>query len=118
MRSQCSIFFSIVRLFVPYGMLFSAALVYLGLCLEELLTCLIVGVLLVALGVPLGRKIVPSCFLWCLWREINDRSFEDRKGTLELISFFSSTLYLCIAAFVSLLVLYFHDFLIFFFSSF
>jgi hypothetical protein len=25
----------------------------------------------------------PSCLLWCLWREINDRSFEDRERSLE-----------------------------------
>jgi hypothetical protein len=69
MRGRCSISFSIVRLFVAYEMLFSAASVYLGLCLDKLLICLIVGGLFVALGVPLGRKIVPSYFLWCLWRD-------------------------------------------------
>jgi hypothetical protein len=34
-------------------------------------------------------KMVPSCLLWCLWRERNDRSFEDReRSSVELESFF------------------------------
>jgi cytosine/uracil/thiamine/allantoin permease len=50
------VFFSIMRLCVPYGMLSSVALGFLGLCLDELLTCLHVGGLLVALGMLLcGR---------------------------------------------------------------
>jgi hypothetical protein len=33
-------------------------------------------------------KIVPSCLLWCLYRKMSDRSFEDRKKTLdEIVSF-------------------------------
>jgi hypothetical protein len=33
--------------------------------------------------------------LWCLWRKMNDRSFEDHKRTLEEIKFlFFNTLYL------------------------
>jgi hypothetical protein len=43
------IFFSIVRLCVPYGMLSSVVLGFLGLCLYELLTYLHIGGLLVAL---------------------------------------------------------------------
>jgi uncharacterized membrane protein YqjE len=38
-------------------------------------------------------KIVHFCLLWCLWRERNDRNFEDCERTLEeLESFFSHTL--------------------------
>jgi hypothetical protein len=34
-------------------------------------------------------KIMPSCLLWCLQREMNFRSFKDRERTLEeLKSFF------------------------------
>jgi hypothetical protein len=34
-------------------------------------------------------KMVPCCFLWCLWMERNDKQFEDRERTIkELISFF------------------------------
>lgn len=35
-------------------------------------------------------KMVPSCILWCLLREMNDKSFEDRKRTLEEIIYFSA----------------------------
>jgi hypothetical protein len=27
--------------------------------------------------------MVPICFFWCLWRERNNRSFEDLEGSLE-----------------------------------
>jgi hypothetical protein len=38
-------------------------------------------------------KMVPSCFMWWLWR-INDRIFEDRKQSVEeLKDFFFKTLY-------------------------
>jgi hypothetical protein len=54
----------------------------------------------------------------CLWREMNDRSFENRDKTLEEIkSLFFNTLYLRIAAFVSPLVISYHDFLVLFASS-
>jgi hypothetical protein len=40
-------------------------------------------------------KMVPSCFLWCLWGERNYRSFEDHKRAMvALKSFFFNTLYL------------------------
>jgi hypothetical protein len=60
-------------------------------------------------------KMVPSCFLWCLWSEMNDRSFEDRERSLEEIkSLFFNTLYLWTAAFVYPLMISYHDFLILF----
>jgi len=31
-------------------------------------------------------KMMPSCLLWCLWRERNDRNFEDREKALEELS--------------------------------
>jgi hypothetical protein len=34
-------------------------------------------------------KMVPSCLMWCLWRERNDRNFEGKERTFEeLITFF------------------------------
>ena len=38
-------------------------------------------------------RIVPHCLMWCIWRERNSRSFEDReRSILEFKSFFFSTL--------------------------
>jgi hypothetical protein len=37
-------------------------------------------------------KMTPICFFWCLWRERNNRSFEDLESTLEEIL---SSFYLC-----------------------
>jgi hypothetical protein len=60
-------------------------------------------------------KMMPSYLLWCLWRKMNDRSFEDREKTLEEHkSFFFNILYFWAAAFVSLLAYDYHDFLFFF----
>jgi hypothetical protein len=33
-------------------------------------------------------KMVPSFLLWCLWREMNGRNFEDCKKTLEELKSF------------------------------
>jgi len=65
------------------------------------------------------RKMVPYCLLWCLWRERNDRLFEDKEKTIEeLISFFFYFLYSWTAAFLTPLVISFNDFLVLFsFSS-
>jgi hypothetical protein len=39
-------------------------------------------------------KMVYSCLLWCLWRERNDRQFENKEMTIEeLITFFFFSLY-------------------------
>jgi hypothetical protein len=39
-------------------------------------------------------QMVPLCLIWCLWRERNDRSFEDQERTLEeLKSFFFHSLF-------------------------
>jgi hypothetical protein len=47
-------------------------------------------------------KMIPSCLMWCLWRERNDQNFEDRERTLVelnamilifLAFFFFKTLY-------------------------
>lgn len=56
----------------------------LGLCLDEKSTYMHIGGLLVVLGAVVW-KMVPSCLFWCLLREMNERSFEDREMTLEEI---------------------------------
>jgi hypothetical protein len=33
-------------------------------------------------------KMMSSCLLWYLWKEKNDRSFEDREKTLEELKAF------------------------------
>jgi hypothetical protein len=58
-------------------------------------------------------KMVCLCLLWCLWMEINSRSFEDRKRTLEeLKSSFFNTLYIWTFALLSPLMLSYHDFFV------
>jgi hypothetical protein len=59
------------------------------------------------------------CGKWCvyLWREMND-NFKDRESTLEKIKFlFFNTLHLWTTAFVSLLVISYHDCLVLFAST-
>jgi hypothetical protein len=63
-------------------------------------------------------KIVPSCLLWGLWREINDISFKDReRSSAELESFFFFTVFTWMAAFVAPWELSFHNFLVLFSPS-
>jgi hypothetical protein len=60
-------------------------------------------------------KMVPMCLFWCLWKERNDRNFENRKKSLEdILSFFYEILFLWTAAFVFPLSLSFSDFLVYF----
>jgi hypothetical protein len=69
---------------VPFRMFSSINLGCLGLSLDEYSICMLVGGLSEALGV-LVWKMVPSCILWCLRREMNDRSFKDCERALEEI---------------------------------
>jgi hypothetical protein len=63
-------------------------------------------------------KMVPCCLLWCLWREHNDRQFEDKERTIDdLISFFFHSLYSWSAAFLALLTFSFNDFFVLFSTS-
>jgi len=63
-------------------------------------------------------KMVPCCLLWCLWRERNDRQFEDKERTIEeLISFFFYSLYSWTAVFLVPIVISYYDFLVLFSSS-
>jgi hypothetical protein len=60
-------------------------------------------------------KMVPTCHLWCLWRE--NKCFEDLERSSEYIIYsFFHTLYLWTAAFVSPLSINYDDFLVRFFS--
>jgi hypothetical protein len=63
-------------------------------------------------------KMVPSCLLWCLWKERNDRTFEDKERSFEeLKSFFFHSLYFWTFAYLAPVVLSFNDFLVHFSSS-
>jgi hypothetical protein len=54
----------------------------------------------------------PTCLFWCLWKEMNDRNFEDNERTMEdIISMFFGTLYFWTTAYVSPLLISFSDFL-------
>jgi len=47
-------------------------------------------------------KMVPTCLLWCVWNERNNRCFEDLERSLEdILASFFHTLYLWTATFVS-----------------
>jgi hypothetical protein len=62
-------------------------------------------------------KMVPSCLMWCLWREQNDRNFEDQEKSIEEFkSFFFHCLYSWTTAYLAPLVLSFSDFLVHFSS--
>jgi Ca2+/Na+ antiporter len=59
-------------------------------------------------------KMVPTCILWCLWGEMNDRSFEDQEMTMdEILSLFFKTLYLWTVAYVTSLSISHHISLLF-----
>jgi hypothetical protein len=56
-------------------------------------------------------KMAPTCLFWRLWRERNNRSFEDVEQTFgELLSSFYHTLYLWTTAYVFPLSFSFLDF--------
>jgi hypothetical protein len=58
-------------------------------------------------------KMVPTCILWCVWKERNDRCFEDLERSLEeILASFFHTLYLWTVAFVSPLSFTFDEFLV------
>jgi hypothetical protein len=63
-------------------------------------------------------KMVSTCLLWCVWKERNNRYFEDLERSLEdILSSFFHTLYLWTVAFVFPLSLSFGDFLVCFLLS-
>jgi hypothetical protein len=40
-------------------------------------------------------NMVHTCFIWCLWREMNYKSFEDWERTKERLNLYSSKLCIC-----------------------
>jgi hypothetical protein len=57
-------------------------------------------------------KMVPICLFWTIWREKNNRNFEDLERSLEdILSSFLQTLYLWTVAYLSLLLISYADFL-------
>ena len=91
MGSQLIIFFFIVGWWVLCGMPFLPGLVFAGLCLAQSKSYLLAG----------GRirnivvwKMIPLCIMWCIWREQNDRCFEDSSRSSEgLLHFFLFTIF-------------------------
>jgi hypothetical protein len=56
--------------------------------------------------------MVPLCIMWCIWKEHNNRCFEDKSGSLEeLIHLFFFTLFTWIVGWLALQVISFSDFL-------
>jgi hypothetical protein len=97
---------------------FSVLVGCLGFCLNGLLTCLRVGGPLEGLRVLRCGKWCPLAFFWTIWRERNNRNFEDLERSLEdIIYYFFHTLYHWTAAFVSPLTFSYDDFLVRFFLS-
>jgi hypothetical protein len=59
-----------------------------------------------------------AMLMWCIWRERNDRCFEDcGRTTVDLKAFFFKTLYLWITAFDGIHITNFLDLFVFFFSG-
>jgi hypothetical protein len=62
-------------------------------------------------------KMVPLCIMWCVWRERNDRCFEDKSRTQEeLIYLFYFTLFTWTTGWLAPRVISYSDFLSFFSS--
>jgi hypothetical protein len=60
-------------------------------------------------------KMVPHCIIWCIWRERNNRCFEDSlRSRVELLHFFLFTLYTWTTSWFVSRVISFVDFLSFF----
>jgi hypothetical protein len=64
-------------------------------------------------------KMVPTCLFWAIWREMNNKRFEDLERPLEdIISYFFHTWYLWTTTFLSPLMISYDDFFVrFSFSS-
>jgi hypothetical protein len=87
---------------IPYGVPFLVVLGCPELCLEvlfDMLNCWR------SFGRPRSVavwKMVPTCLFWCVWKERNDRCFEDKERMLgTILSLFYDTLYLWTVAYVS-----------------
>lgn len=63
-------------------------------------------------------KMVPTCIIWCVWNERNNRCFKNLERSLEdILTSFLHALYLWTVTFVSPLSLSFGDFLVRFSNS-
>jgi hypothetical protein len=59
-------------------------------------------------------KMVPLCIMWCIWRERNDRCFEDSlRSSEDLFHFFRFTLFTWTVGWLAPRVISFADFLSF-----
>jgi hypothetical protein len=60
-------------------------------------------------------KMVPLCIMWCIWRERNDRYFEDKpRSHEELLHLFFFTLFTWTEGWLAPQVISFSDFLSYF----
>jgi hypothetical protein len=82
-------FFTVMWLLLS-GMLSLLDLVCLGLCLEELLTCLPIDGILEGRGVLRFLKMVPICIFLCVWKKRNPKCFEDLEHYGGYFSFIFS----------------------------
>jgi hypothetical protein len=58
-------------------------------------------------------KMVPIYIFWCVWKERNNRCFEDLESSMEdILASFFHTLYLWTVTFLSPLSLSYVDFLV------
>jgi hypothetical protein len=63
-------------------------------------------------------KMVPHCIVWCIWRERNNRCFEDTtRSRKEFLHFFLFTLYSWTLGWLAPRCISFSDFLSYFSSS-
>jgi hypothetical protein len=57
-------------------------------------------------------KMVPLCLMWCIWRERNNRNFDNLERTLEeLKSYFFFSLFTRTFAYLAPLVISYSNFL-------
>jgi len=95
MGNQWTTFFFIAMWLSLCGIPFLLVSVCLGLCLEELSTCLHVGR---KFGRPKSVaiwKMVPIYIFWYVWKEINLRCFKDLESSMkDILASFFRTLYL------------------------
>jgi len=101
MESPQTVFFFVVRLLVPFEMFFFSRFGLSWVMPRRVVD--LYGCWWTADDTQNSAmwKMLPSCLLWCLWRERNNRRFEDREKTLEEIkSLFFNTLYLWTTAYV------------------
>jgi len=110
-ESQLNICYFIAKLLVTYGVIF-----LLGV---EWVIPRMVLELLTSWGASFGYgpakevwRLVPLCLMWCIWREQNERHFEDKETSMvELRKRLLNTLYIWIASYHNLNVFTYANFL-------